>query len=151
MGILLITHRLLNRKFVVLNKALIGIVSALVFLFIQAVISSVNTKATYEFSTNNNIEDTLKLTLNDGHVSMLISNNCKTYYSSRFDGVFLRFQNHYYLFGIEHIDNNNSQLTFSNFFIDLLRSGDAIYISRSPSFCQSNDSSDVLLGKRIIN
>ncbi|PSW36690.1 hypothetical protein CTM70_18435, partial [Photobacterium phosphoreum] len=134
-----------------LNKALIGIVSALVFLFIQAVISSVNTKATYEFSTNNNIEDTLKLTLNDGHVSMLMSNSRKTYYSSRFDGVFLRFQNHYYLFGIEHIDNNNPQLTFSNFFIDSLRSGDAIYISRSPSFYQSNDSSDVLLGKRIIN
>ncbi len=60
-----------------LNKALIGIVSALVFLIVQAIISSVNTKATYEFSINNNIEqkETLKLTLNDGHASMLISRN----------------------------------------------------------------------------
>ena len=134
-----------------LNKALIGIVSALVFLFIQAVISSVNTKATYKFATNNNVENSLLLTLNDGHASMLISMNCKNAYSSRFNGLFLRFQNHYYLFGMEHIDKNNSQLMFSDFFIDSLRSGDAIYISRSPSFCQNNASFDVLLGKRTIN
>lgn len=153
MVILLITHLLLSRKFVVLNKALIGIVSALVFLIIQAVISSINTKATYVFSTDNNIvqKETLKLTLDDGHASMLISRNCKHYYSSYFNGLFLRFQNHYYLLGIEHMDNNNSQFMFSSFFIDSLRSGDAIYIPRSPSFCQNKASSDVLLGKKEIN
>ncbi|OBU32116.1 hypothetical protein [Photobacterium kishitanii] len=100
-----------------LNKALIGIVSALVFLIVQAIISSVNTKATYEFSINNNIEqkETLKLTLNDGHASMLISRNSNRQDFIHFDGLFLRFQNHYYLFGIEHIDNN-SQFMFSSFF-----------------------------------
>ena len=137
-----------------LNKALIGIISALIFVVLQAVISSINTKATYEFSTkNNNIaQDTLQLTLNDGHASMLISRKCNTNnYSSHFNGVFLRFQNHYYLLGMEHIDNNNSQLMFSSFFMDSLRSGDAIYISHSPISCQNNYYSDILLGKRVIN
>ncbi|WP_058119303.1 hypothetical protein [Photobacterium kishitanii] len=133
-----------------LNKALIGIVSALVFLIIQAIISSVNTKATYEFSINNNIaqKETLKLTLNDGHASMLISRNSNNQDFSHFDGLFLRFQNHYYLFGIEHIDNNNSQFKFSSLFIDSLRSGEAIYIPRSPSLCLDKDFPGLLLGKK---
>lgn len=155
MAILLISHQPLNRKFVVLNKALIGIISAIVFLLIQAIISSVNTKATYEFSTKNNnaTQDTLQLTLNDGHASMVISRKCSTnnYYSSHFNGLFLRFQNHYYLLGMEHLDNNNSQLMLSNFFIDSLRSGDAIYISRSPFSCQNTDFSEILIGKRTIS
>ncbi len=154
MATLLITHLPLNRIFAVLNKALIGIVSALVFLFIQAVISSINTKATYEFSTkkNDTTYETLQIILDDGHASMLINGKCQnenSAYSIRFNGLYLRFQNHYYLLGMEHIGNNNSQLMFNDFFIDSLRSGDAIYISRTPSFCQ-NSFSEVLLGKRII-
>lgn len=156
MGILLITPLLLNRKYVVINKALIGIFSAIVFLIMQAIISSVNTKATYEFSTKNNnvIQNRLQLTLNDGYISMLVSRKCSNNrnYPSHLNGVFLRFQNHYYVFGIEHIDENNSQLTFNDFFIDSLRSGEAIYISHSPSFsCLNNDFSEILLGKRIVN
>ena len=154
MIILLITLLLLNRKYVVLNKALIGILTAIVFLITQAIISSVNTKATYKFSIkNNNItQNTLQLTLNDGYASMLISRKCSNNdYSSRLNGIFLRFQNHYYIFGMEHIDENNAQLMFSNFFIDSLRSGDAIYISHTPFSCPNNKVSEVLLGKRIVS
>lgn len=150
---LLITHLLLSRKFAVLNKALIGIVSALVFLMIQAIISSVNTKASYEFSVKNTIElkETLKIKLNDGHASISFLPNGKDAYPSRFDGLFLRFQNHYYLLGFEHIGKNNSQLMFNSFFIDSLRTGSAIYISGSNYFCSNNNAPNVLLGKRIVN
>lgn len=150
---LLITHLLLSRKFAVLNKALIGIVSAIVFLMVQAIISSINTKASYEFSVKNTIElkETLKITLNDGHASMLFSQNGLNAHPSSFDGFFLRFQNHYFLLGIEHIGKNNSQLMFNSFFIDSLRTGNAIYISGATSFCEDNNAPNVLLGKIIVN
>ena len=155
MTILLITLLLLNRKIVVLNKALIGVISAFVFLFIQAMISSVNTKAVYEFSSNNIMDNVLKITLNDGHASIITNSKCnnqKSFYASHFNGLYLRIQNHYYLFGIENMGKNNSQLMFSDFFIDSLRSGEAIYISRSPTFCGvSNKAPKVLLGKRIFD
>lgn len=130
-----------------LNKALLGIICALLFLFIQATINTLNTKAKYTFS-NHVINETLQIEFDDGLATMVLNKkNDKKLCSSIFKGFYLRFQNRYYLFGVNHIEHKYSHLMFINYFIDTLHSEHSLFILNSSNV--DNYSANILLGEKL--
>ncbi|WP_419237604.1 hypothetical protein ACN08P_07950 [Photobacterium leiognathi subsp. mandapamensis] len=143
-----------------IKKALLGAFLAVCFIFIQATFTAVNTQSSYVFIDKYPTfgSEILKINLNNGRIKMnLVRKNKedKIVSSSLFSGIFLRFQNHYYTFGVKRMNKSREvDFTFRNFFIDSLRTNEAVFISDDRGILELEDGhainlNSLLLGNKV--
>ncbi|KJG36357.1 hypothetical protein UA32_16885 [Photobacterium angustum] len=143
-----------------LKKAFLGIFLALLFVFSQAVFNAINTQSTYIFTKEYPAfgSEIIKVNLNDGRIKINVIRKNKenrVISSSLFSGVFLKIQNHYYTFGVKRLNKSREvDFTFRNFYIDSLRTKEAVYISDDRGILELDSGksiylSSLLLGKKI--
>ncbi|KPA51129.1 MULTISPECIES: hypothetical protein [Photobacterium] len=143
-----------------IKKPLLGVFLAVCFIFIQATFNALNTQSSYVFTDKYPTfgSEMLKVDFNKGRVKMnLVRKNTdnKIISSSLFSGIFLRFQNHYYTFGVKRMNKSRGvDFTFRNFFIDSLRTNEAVYISDDRGILELDNGhainlSSLLLGNKI--
>ncbi|PSV27487.1 MULTISPECIES: hypothetical protein [unclassified Photobacterium] len=143
-----------------LKKAFLGIFLALLFIIVQAIFNAVSTQSAYLFTKEYPAfgSEIIKVDLNDGRIKINTIRKDKenrVISSSLFSGVFLKIQNHYYTFGVKQLNKSREvDFTFSNFYIDYLRTKEAVYISDDRGILElaSGKSiylSSLLLGQKI--
>lgn len=143
-----------------LKKAFLGIFLAVLFIFVQAVFNAVNTQSSYLFTKQYPVFGTeiMKVDINSGRIKINLIRKDKSdriVSSSLFSGVFLKIQNHYYTFGVKRLNKSREvDFTFRNFYIDSLRTKEAVYISDDRGILELDSGksvslSSLLLGKKI--
>lgn len=143
-----------------LKKAFLGIFLAVLFIFVQAVFNAVNTQSSYLFTKQYPVfgSEIMKVDINSGRIKINLIRKDKSdriVSSSLFSGVFLKIQNHYYTFGVKRLNKSREvDFTFRNFYIDSLRTKEAVYISDDRGILELDSGksvslSSLLLGKKI--
>ncbi|MCG3863447.1 MULTISPECIES: hypothetical protein [unclassified Photobacterium] len=142
-----------------LKKAFLGIFLAVLFIFVQAVFNAVNTQSSYLFTKQYPAfgSEIMKVDINTGRIKINLIRKDKSdriVSSSLFSGVFLKIQNHYYTFGVKRLNKSREvDFTFRNFYIDSLRTKEAVYISDDRGILELDSGksvslSSLLLGKK---